>query len=57
MEVVNFTTQQLYSPGRTLDTHWIVDSVGPRAGMDVVEKRKFRTPARNRTPILRSFSP
>jgi hypothetical protein len=36
----------LFTPGeRTPGTHWIWDWVGPRAGLNDVEKRKFLTPA------------
>jgi hypothetical protein len=39
-----------FTPGeRAPDTHWIRGWVDPRAGLNVVEKRK-RDPARNRTP-------
>jgi hypothetical protein len=31
---------------------WIRDSVGPRAGLDAMAKRKIPAPAGTRTPIL-----
>jgi hypothetical protein len=37
--VVTFTPRPLYTPG----THWIEGWVGPRAGLDDMEKRKFLT--------------
>jgi hypothetical protein len=39
--VVRFTHLPLYSQGKNLCTHWIGGSVGLRAGLDDVEKRKF----------------
>jgi hypothetical protein len=34
-----------FTPGeRALDTHWIGGWVGPRAGLDEVEKRKIPSP-------------
>jgi hypothetical protein len=42
--VVWFTPQPLYSPGeRDPCTYWIGSWVGPRPGLDDVEKRKFLT--------------
>jgi hypothetical protein len=37
-----------YTPG----THWKVDCVGPRAGMDAVEKRKLFCPSCESNPDL-----
>jgi len=31
-------------PGRALGTHWIGGWVGPRAGLNAVEKRKIPSP-------------
>jgi hypothetical protein len=42
---------------RAPGTHWIGVWVGPRAGKDDVEKRKFFTLPGIRTPTPRSFSP
>jgi hypothetical protein len=34
-----------FTPGKNVpDTHWIGGWMGPRAGMDTVEKRKILTP-------------
>jgi hypothetical protein len=41
--VVSFTLQPLHPRERTPSTHWIGGWVGPRAGLDNVEKRKFLT--------------
>jgi hypothetical protein len=38
--VVNFTPQPLYPGERAAGTHWIGGWVGPRAGLDAVEKRR-----------------
>jgi hypothetical protein len=40
---VSFTTRPLYPRGRAPGTHSIGGWVGPRAGVDDVEKRKFLT--------------
>jgi hypothetical protein len=42
MWVVSFTLRPVYS-GRSPGTHWIGSWVGPKAGLDAVEKRKFLT--------------
>jgi hypothetical protein len=42
--VVSFTPRQLYPGKRAPGTHWIGGGVGPRAGLDDVEKRKFFPP-------------
>jgi hypothetical protein len=41
--VVSFTPRPLYPRGKSHSTHWIGGWVGPRAGLDDVEKRKFLT--------------
>jgi hypothetical protein len=46
---------QLHAPAALLrekapDTHWIGGSVGPRAGMDVMEERKVLIPCRKSNP-------
>jgi hypothetical protein len=42
----------LFTPGKSSPgTHWIGGWVGQRAGLDVVVKRNFPTPAGNRTPV------
>jgi hypothetical protein len=38
--MVSFTARPLYPWERAVNTHWIGDWVGPRAGLDVEEKRK-----------------
>jgi hypothetical protein len=40
------------SSERAPGTHWIGGWVGPRDGLDVVEKRKTSSPAGNRTPAV-----
>jgi hypothetical protein len=37
---------------RSSDTHWIGGWVGRRASLDAVAKRKIRTFAENRTPVV-----
>jgi hypothetical protein len=39
--VVSFTPLPLYSHESLSGTHWIESLVGPRAGLDAVEKRKI----------------
>jgi len=39
------------------DTNWTGECVGPRAGLNAVEKEKFPAPSENRTPGPRSSSP
>jgi hypothetical protein len=39
--VVSFTPQPLYPRERATGTHWIGGWVGPRTGLDDMEKRKF----------------
>jgi hypothetical protein len=41
--VVSFTPQPLYPREKAPSTHWIGGWVGPRAGLDNVEKTKFLT--------------
>jgi hypothetical protein len=41
--MVSFTPLPLYPSERAPGTHWIGGWVGPRAGLDYVEKRKFLT--------------
>jgi hypothetical protein len=41
--MVSFTPRPLYPPHRAPGTNWIEGWVGPRAGLDDVEKRKFLT--------------
>jgi hypothetical protein len=38
--VDSFTSAPLYSWRRTINTHWVGGCVGPRAGLDAVEKKK-----------------
>jgi hypothetical protein len=53
---------ELHAPGRfiskerTPDTHWLREQVGPRAGLDALEKRNISACAENRTPIPRLSS-
>jgi hypothetical protein len=42
---------------RVPGTHWLGGWVGPRAGLDDVEKRKILDPTRIQTPTPRSSSP
>jgi hypothetical protein len=39
--VVSFTLQSLYPRGKAPGTHWTRGWVGPRGGLDVVEKVKI----------------
>jgi hypothetical protein len=39
--VISFTPRPLYTRERDRGTHWIGGWVGPRAGLDAAEKRKF----------------
>jgi hypothetical protein len=44
-----------YTPGESdTGTHWIGGRVGPRAGLDAVEKRKSHALAGNLTPAVHS---
>jgi hypothetical protein len=45
--VISFTPRQLYPRVRASGTHWIRGWVGPRAGLDDMEKTKFLTPLGN----------
>jgi len=50
-----FTPLPLYLRGKSPGTHWIGGYMGPRAGLDAVEKRKIPNPRRElkpRTPIV-----
>jgi hypothetical protein len=44
--VVSFTTRPLYSQGKAPGTHWIGGRVGPRSGLDFMEKRIIPRPCR-----------
>jgi hypothetical protein len=44
------------SPRKAPCTHWIESCVGPRAGLDMVSKRKIPSPAWNRTPIVQTVA-
>jgi hypothetical protein len=39
--VVSFMHRPLYSPGNDPGTHWIGGWMGPRAGLNAMEKRKI----------------
>jgi hypothetical protein len=39
--VVSFAPQSIFPAERALGTYWIRGWVGPRTGLDIVEKRKF----------------
>jgi hypothetical protein len=41
---------------RAPDSHWIGDWVGPRAGLEAVEKRIALSPAGNRTQGLQALA-
>jgi hypothetical protein len=41
--MVSITPRPLYPPGKAHFTHWIGGWVGPRTGLDDVEKRKLLT--------------
>jgi hypothetical protein len=55
--VVSFTPVPLYPGESAPGTHWIRGWVGPRTGLDDVEKRKFLTLPGLGTPTPRSLSP
>jgi hypothetical protein len=49
--VISFTPRPLYSRGKTSPlTHWKGGWMGPRAGLDVVEKRKILRPYQESNP-------
>jgi hypothetical protein len=55
--LVSFTSQPLYLRERAPGTHWIGGWVGPRAGLNVMVKRKIPSPTTQResnprTPIV-----
>jgi hypothetical protein len=43
--------------GKAIGTHWVGGCVDPRAGLDAVEKRKFRDSAGNQTQIPQASKP
>jgi len=51
--VVRVTLRLLYPRRKTPDAHWLGGWVGPRAGLEAVEKngRPFPVSTGNRTPI------
>jgi hypothetical protein len=49
--------QPFYIWGRSLETRYTGHRVGPKAGLGVVEKRRFPAPAGNRTPTPRVVQP
>jgi hypothetical protein len=51
--VIRFTPRPLYPLG----IHWLGGWVGPRAGLDAVEKRKISCPAGNRTLAVQPRNP
>jgi hypothetical protein len=52
--VVSFTPLPLYSQGKAPDTHLIGGWVGPRAGLDVLVRRKIPSPCWDwNPPIIR----
>jgi hypothetical protein len=56
MEVVSFTSGR-YIPGEGAPgTHWIGGWLVPRAGLDVMEKRKILRPAGNRILAVQSVA-
>jgi hypothetical protein len=42
----------LYPQGNNPGTHWIGSWMGPRTGLEVMTKRKGRTSAGDRTPVI-----
>jgi hypothetical protein len=48
--MVSFVPWPLYPKERTPSTHWIGGCVGPRAGPDIVEKRKIPCPYQESNP-------
>jgi hypothetical protein len=48
--VVSFTPWQLYRQGNNPGIHWIGGWVGPRAGLDAMEKGKNPCPCRESNP-------
>jgi hypothetical protein len=44
------------SPGKVSSTHWVGGSVGPRAGLDVVGKKKIPSHNRNWTPVIQPIA-
>ena len=56
-QVVNFTSESLYPRKRTPGTHQREGWMGPRAGLDVSEKRKICYPCPESNPRLSSPYP
>jgi hypothetical protein len=51
-EQSNYRPDRFTFGDRDRGAHWIGGWVGPRAGLDTVEKRKSLTPVGNRTPVV-----
>jgi hypothetical protein len=55
--VVTFTSRSLYTRERAPVTYWTGCWVGPTEGLDVFKKRKYLSPADNRTRFLARSPP
>jgi hypothetical protein len=50
--VVSFIPQPLNTEGKNPSIHWIGGWMGPRAGLNVMEKRKMLAPLKNLTLVI-----
>jgi len=54
--MVSFMAQPLHPHGKSPNTQWTGDWVGPRASTDTVAKRKTPVPAGNQTPLIKPIA-